>query len=95
MKKKIGKSEASLIKEYCSRISDDDLALLSQLLPQTIAGDRSRSCLVLQKDKEVDKWLSQASGAEDWFNKVDEIGEHATIELESRMKKSGVVGSAS
>lgn len=88
MKKKIGKSEVSLIKEYCSRVSDEDLALLSQLLPQTISGDRSKACSVLQKDKEVDRWLAQAGSGDDWFCKVDEIGEYAKMELEVRMKKS-------
>lgn len=85
--KKLGKSEVNLIKEYCSRISEEDVAILSQLLPQTIAGDRSAACAIFQKDKEVDRWLSQASSADDWFSKVDVIGEHALVEIETRSKK--------
>jgi uncharacterized membrane protein YcaP (DUF421 family) len=87
VKKKIGKSEVSLIKEYCSRVTDEDLQNLSQLLPQQIAGDRSLACATLQKDKEVDKWLAQASSAEEWFNKVDSIGEIASAEIEVRNSK--------
>lgn len=85
--KKLGKSEVTLIKEYCSRISEEDVSLLSQLLPQTIAGDRSAACAIFQKDKEVDRWLSQAAGPDDWFSKVDAIGEQALVEVEIRSKK--------
>lgn len=86
-KKKLGKSEVSLVKEYCSRITDEDLQTLSTLLPQQVAGDRSSACVVLQKDKEVDKWLAQAISADDWFSKVDSIGEQALVEIETRSKK--------
>lgn len=87
IKKKLGKTEFSLIKEYCSRITDEDLQSLSAVLPQQIAGDRAFACSILQKDKEVDRWLSQANSADDWFNKIDSIGEIALVELESRNSK--------
>lgn len=87
-KKKLGKSEMSLIKEYCSRLSDEALQAIFDLLPQTIAGDRSAACLILQEDKEIDKWLSLATGAEDWFSRVDGIGEVAATEIETRAKKN-------
>jgi hypothetical protein len=88
VKKNLGKSEITLIKEYCSRMSDDDLANISQSLPQKVAGDRSFACSILQRDKEIDRWLSLASGPDDWFNKVDSIGEFALIEADSRAKKT-------
>jgi hypothetical protein len=86
-KKKLGKSEVSLVKDYCSRISDEELQTISQLLPQTIAGDRSSACLILQRDKEMDRWLGHATGADDWFSRVDSIGETALLEIETRSKK--------
>ena len=76
-----------LIKKYCGRMTDEVLKSIVEVLPQTISGDRSASCAILQADKEIDRWLSQASGAEDWFNKVDSIGELAVLELELRSKK--------
>jgi hypothetical protein len=85
--KKLGKSEVSLVKDYCSRISDEDLYAIVQLLPQSVAGDRSSACSILQRDKEVDRWLSQASGADDWFGRADSIGEFALIEAEARSKR--------
>lgn len=87
-KKKLGKSEVSLMKEYCTRASEEDLVALVELLPQTIAGDRASACTILQRDKEVDRWLAQASGADDWFAKVDGIGEQAELELQARSRKS-------
>jgi hypothetical protein len=87
IKNSLGKSEISLIKNYCSRLSDEDLAKVSELLPQTIAGDRSSACAILENDKEIDRWLSLANGAEDFFVRVDSIGEFAIIELEERSKK--------
>jgi predicted RNA-binding Zn ribbon-like protein len=86
-KKKLGKSEITLIKEYCSRLSDEDLQSLSALLPQTIAGDTSRACDWFQGDLQIDRWLSQAMGADDWFARVDGIGELVEIELNSRLSK--------
>ena len=87
---KLGKSEIVLIKKYCSRAKDEDLGVLASTLPQTVAGDRSAAADILQRDKEIDKWLSHAAGAEDWFSKADGIGEFARLELEERAKKAGV-----
>jgi predicted secreted protein len=86
-KKKVGKSETVLVKEFCSRSSDDDLRALADLLPQTIAFDRSSACAILQKDNQVDRWLSQATGADDWFVRIDSVGDAAAAELDRRSSK--------
>lgn len=86
-KKKVGKSEFSLLKEFCGRSSDEDLRILADFLPQTVAFDRSSACAILQKDAQVDKWLSQAAGADDWFARVDSVGDVASAELEARASK--------
>lgn len=86
-KKKVGKSEVVLVKEFCGRTSDEDLRALADLLPQTVAFDRSIACSILQRDAQIDRWLSQASGAEDWFARVDSIGDVAASELDSRASK--------
>jgi len=82
--KKVGKSETSLVREFCSRSSDEDLRMLADLLPQTVAGDRSYVCSLLERDNQIDKWLSQSVGADDWFARVDSIGDVAAEELRSR-----------
>lgn len=86
-KKKVGKSELGLVKEFCSRASDEDLRMLADLLPQTIAFDRMEACSALQRDNQVDKWLSQSTGADDFFARIDSIGDVAAAELDSRASK--------
>jgi hypothetical protein len=86
-KKKVGKSETVLVKEFCARSSDEDLRYLADLLPQTIAFDRSNACIVLQKDNQVDKWLSQSNGADDLFIRIDSVGDAAAAELDRRSNK--------
>jgi hypothetical protein len=84
---RLGKSEMNLVKQYCTRVSDEDLAVLAEILPQTIAFDRASACEILQKDKEVDRWLGQAAGPDDFFAKIDGIGEMAVAEIDNRSKK--------
>jgi hypothetical protein len=86
-KKKVGRSEVGLVKEFCSRSSDEDLRFLADLLPQTIAFDRSIACSVLQRDAQVDKWLQQADGVDDLFARIDSIGDVAAEELQSRSSR--------
>jgi len=82
--KKDAKKDCSLVKEYVQRISTDDLSFIVERLDQPLCGDRSDVALAFQKDKEIDRWLFQSTGAEDWFNKVDSIQEAAIIELSKR-----------
>jgi hypothetical protein len=88
VKKKLGKSEVTLVKDYCARLPEESLQLISTLLPQSIAFDRAAACAILQEDKEIDRWLSLATGADDWFARVDGIGEAASLESENRAKKN-------
>jgi hypothetical protein len=85
---KLTKSEVTLVKRYCSRVSDDDLAVLASHLPQEMMGDRARACEILQEDKEIDAWLGLASGVDEWFVKADSIGEMACVERDVRSKKA-------
>lgn len=86
-KKKVGKSESILVKEFCGRTSDEDLRTLADLLPQTVAFDRAKACDILERDNQVERWLSQATGAEDWFVRVDSVGDAAAEELGRRSSK--------
>jgi hypothetical protein len=54
-----------------------------------VVGDRSAACDILQKDKEIDRWLACAMSADEWFFKADSIGEIASLEAEARSKKAG------
>lgn len=76
----------SIVKEYVRRISDADLALIVERLTEPVCGDRADVSLIFQKDKDLDRWLSQSKGAFDWFDKVDLIEEIAIQELNKRQK---------
>jgi hypothetical protein len=82
--KKDTKKDGSLVKEYIQKISTEDLSFIVERLDQPLCGDRSDVALVFQKDKELDRWLMQSSGSEDWFNRVDFIQEAAIIEMSKR-----------
>lgn len=86
-RKKVGKSESTLLKDFCGRSSEEDLMMLADLLPPSVAFDRATACSVLQKDNQVDRWLSQATGADDFFMRIDSIGDVAAAELEARSNK--------
>jgi hypothetical protein len=86
-KKKAGKSEFGLVKDFCAKSSDDDLRFLADFLPQTIAFDRASVCSFLQKDEHVDKWLQQSSGYEEFFARLDSFGDMAAEELQSRSSR--------
>jgi len=87
-KNKLRKSEVALLKDYCARLSDEDLQTIASLLPQNVAFDRAIACDMLQEDKEIDKWLTHSASADDWFSRVDSIGEAAAVEIDVRSKKS-------
>lgn len=86
-RKKVGKSETVLLKEFCGRSSEQDLMALADLLPPAVAFDRALACEILQRDNQVDRWLQQANGVDDWFMRVDSVGDAAAAELEQRMSK--------
>lgn len=86
-KRKLGKSEISLIKEYCSRLSDEDLQTVAVMLRDEYAGDVFVAMEMFQKDVQVDRWLAQSTGNEDLRMRMDGIGELAHIEMNARLSK--------
>ena len=86
-KRKLGKSEITLIKEYCSRLSDEDLQTVAVMLQDEFSYDVYFALEIFQKDAQVDRWLTQSTGNEDLRMRVDGIGELAVIEMNSRLSK--------
>jgi len=82
-KKKLGKSEVSLI----SRLSDEDLNTVLSLSPQEFSGDSEAVSLVFQRDREIDRWLAQSKDYEEFFSRVDGLIEASIVEAEARSKK--------
>jgi hypothetical protein len=86
-KRKLVKSEISLIKEYCSRLSDEDLQTVAVMLRDEFASDIYVALEMFQKDVQVDRWLAQSTGNDDLRMRADGIGEFAFMEMNSRLSK--------
>lgn len=84
MKKSPRSKTESVVKEYVRHLSDEDLDVLVEKLTQPVCGDRADVSVMFQKDKDLDKWLCQAKGAFEWFDKVDLIENQAVSEQEKR-----------
>jgi hypothetical protein len=74
------KKSDTILREYVRKISDDDLRFLNMRFSQTLAGDRAEVAEVLAKDKDVDKWLSSATCAVEWFDMLDQMAEYVQKE---------------
>jgi hypothetical protein len=73
-----------MLKEYVSRISSEDLKYLSVRYMQMLFGDRAEIVEKLALDKEVDRWLSCATSADEFFDMVDYAGGHVLRENKRR-----------
>jgi hypothetical protein len=78
----------SVVKEYVHRLFDDELNLIVDRLTQPVCGDRADVSLLFEKDKELDRWLCQAKGAFEWFDKIDIIEDYAVSEQSRRQKSN-------
>jgi hypothetical protein len=74
------------LKEYCQRLSDDNLKFLTQRLTQRLLGDTAEVVDFLSPTKEIDKWLCSASSCEDFYGMLDHI--QAIIEKEDNTRQS-------
>lgn len=84
--KKTVKQDGTIVKEYAKRLSDEDLNMIAERAVQPVRGDRADISTLFEKDKEIDRWLMQAKGAFEWFDKVDMIEEAVEAELSRRQK---------
>lgn len=82
------KKDSVIVKEYCSRLSDEELNCVVDKLTSPICGDTADVSFIFEKDKEIDGWLSQAKSANDWFDKVDMIQDTSVLEKKKRERKN-------
>jgi len=80
------KNVDGLLKEYCSKLKDDDLYYLHSRFTQFLTGDRADISTYLSQSKDLDKWLASAESSNDFFDMLDKVGEFVVKEFESRNK---------
>jgi len=75
----------SVLLEYVSRLSDDDLHHLATF-NQNIGGDRAEVASFVGHNKPMDRWLSSADSSNEWFDMIDFVVEHVRKEIKCREK---------
>lgn len=72
------------LKEYCQRLSDDNLKFLNSRLDQRLSGDLAEALDFLGGVKEIDKWLSSADTCYDVYDMLDTVDESVRRECDRR-----------
>jgi hypothetical protein len=73
------------LKEYYSKLSDDNVKFLVGRLNQRLGGDLAEAVDFLSNIREIDKWLSSASDSYEFYDMIDLINNAANKEHERRM----------
>ena len=78
------KKPDTLVREFVRRVSDEDLRFLNTRFRRLVEGDRAEIANAISQDKEMDRWLSTAESAEEWFTMLDSVSFHINKELRRR-----------
>ena len=79
------KKTDALLREYVKILSEDQLRWLNTRYTQALFGDRAEITECLSTDRELDKWLQSANGADELFNLLDQMGEFVKKEAKKRL----------
>jgi hypothetical protein len=72
------------LKEYCQRLSDENLKFLAPRLNQKLSGDLAEVVDFLANVKEIDRWLSSAQTSNELYDMIDLIESVVTKENDKR-----------
>jgi hypothetical protein len=75
------------IKEYARKLSDDDLYFVSLRLTQRVGSDVGDVVEFMQRNQDVDYWLSSSKDCNDFFDMIDAIDNIIQNESRRREKK--------
>lgn len=75
------------LKEYCQRLSDDNLWYLQSRFKQNLAGDTAEIFDFLSNVREIDKWLDSAIDSDDLYGMIDLVQSSVQKEHEKRAGK--------
>jgi hypothetical protein len=74
----------TMLAEYAKNLSDEDLAWLRMRVTQNLFGDRADVIAYLSRNREIDRWLSLATTADELFDSIDLIGQFIVDEYDKR-----------
>lgn len=72
------------LKEYCQRLSDDNLKFMTGRLNQKLGGDVAEILDFLSNVREIDRWLASACTSNDLFDMIDLIHSSVVKEYDRR-----------
>lgn len=75
---------ASLVKDYCRSLSDEDIRWLYTLLDQRLGGDLGAAVSFIEKNNDINRWLGAACNAVEFYEMIDKIGSGIAFELRRR-----------
>ncbi len=77
----------SLLREYVSKTSDDNLKFLNSRLSQRLQGDLPEALDFLSTTPEVDRWLGSSKNAWELYDNLDVLGYSVEKECERREQR--------
>ena len=81
------KSLEIYLKEYCARLSEDNLKKLCFSLNQRMSGDLGDALNFMALNKEIDKWFSSANSVTELYDMIDIVGDFVNKEYKKRCEK--------
>jgi hypothetical protein len=72
------------LKEYCQKLSDDELKFIGQRLSQRLSGDLPEVFDYFKEIKEIDRWLLSATTCDELFDMVDLVDAACQKETDKR-----------
>jgi hypothetical protein len=74
------------LKEYCFRLSEDNLKKLYSSLNQRMSNDLAEALNFMGSNKEIDKWFSSAESSSELYDMIDMVGDFVNKEYEKRFE---------
>ena len=74
-----------MLKDYCSKLSIDNLRFLSDRLDNRLGGDLAEALDFMSKNQEIDRWLNSAKSCDDLYNMIDTAQEYIYREASRRV----------
>jgi hypothetical protein len=79
------KKTETLLKEYVSKLSEDNLKFLAGRFTQRLPGDLAEAINFLSETNEMDRWLSSAKGSWDFYDMLDQVAKYVKREFDRRI----------
>lgn len=86
-KVRMEKKPDTFLKDYTSRLTDGDLRFLDMRLKHRLTGDLAESVIFLSSAPDMDRYLSGAKGANDFYDLLDAV--QRQVEKEARRRHNG------